>query len=144
MASGVKVAEETVEAYKAMKLQKTNNRYLIMSIDLAAGLIKVVASKEKMKDVDQEAEYNDFLAQLPSDSGRYCIVDLTIPQKNGAMKDILFLITWCPNEATTKSNILYTTSKRELLNKIREGMIDLQANDLSDLQYCELLVRGCK
>ncbi|XP_059146350.1 uncharacterized protein LOC131933797 [Physella acuta] len=144
MASGVKVSEDTVELYKAMKLRKTNNRYLIMYIDQTDGLIKVEYTKERDDSISQEDEFKEFLDRLPNDIGRYCIVDLTIPQKNGAMKDIMFLITWCPNNAPTKSHILYTTSKKALTDKIREGMTDIQANDLSDLVYSELLSKGCK
>ena len=40
-----------------------------------------------------------------------------------------------------KSNILYTTSKKALLDKVREGMVDIQANDLDDLEYKELMER---
>lgn len=94
MASGVKVSEDTVELYKAMKLRKTNNRYLIMYIDQTDGLIKVEYTKERDDSISQEDEFKEFLDRLPNDIGRYCIVDLTIPQKNGAMKDIMFLITW--------------------------------------------------
>ncbi|XP_055861992.1 uncharacterized protein LOC106079779 [Biomphalaria glabrata] len=144
MASGVKVADDTVELYKAMKLRKTNNRYLIMYIDQSDGLIKVEYTKERDGSISQEEEFKEFLDRLPSDVGRYCIVDLTIPQKNGALKDIMFLITWCPSGATTKSHIMYTTSKKALTDKIREGMTDIQANDLSDLDYRDLLDRGCK
>ena len=38
-----------------------------------------------------------------------------------------------------KSNILYTTSKKALLDRIREGMVDVQANDSDDLVYSEIL-----
>uniref|UniRef100_A0A0B7AIU1 ADF-H domain-containing protein n=1 Tax=Arion vulgaris TaxID=1028688 RepID=A0A0B7AIU1_9EUPU len=144
MASGVKVAEDTVETYRAMKLRKVNYRYLMMAIDQTDGMIKVVVTKEKNSGCSQEEEFNDFLEQLPLDVGRYCIIDLTIPQKNGAKKDILFLITWCPSGAPTKSHIVYTTSKKALMDKIREGMTEVQANDLSDLMYCEFLERGSK
>ncbi|BFZ04405.1 hypothetical protein BsWGS_07444 [Bradybaena similaris] len=144
MASGVKVSDDTVETYKAMKMRKLNVRYLMLAIDQTDGLIKVVFKKEKNSNLSQEEEFNEFLKELPSDDGRYCIVDLTIPQKNGALKDIMFIITWCPNGAPTKSHILYATSKKALMDKIREGMTDIQANDLSDLCYKELLDKGCK
>lgn len=94
MASGVKVDEETVNTYKAMKLRKLNYRYMMMAIDNSDGLIKVVEAKERDSGRSQEEEFNDFLDRLPLDIGRYCIIDLTIPQKNGAQKDIMFLITW--------------------------------------------------
>ena len=93
MASGVKVAQEAIDAYDQIKLKKLN-RYIILYIDEAAGMIKVEKVKEKDANIEQAAEYEDFRSQLPLDSGRYCIVDLTIPQKNGAMKDKLFIITW--------------------------------------------------
>ncbi|CAG5118091.1 unnamed protein product, partial [Candidula unifasciata] len=93
MASGVKVSDDTVETYKAMKLRKLNVRYLMLAIDQADGLIKVVNIKEKNTNLSQEEEFNEFLQELPSDVGRYCIVDLTIPQKNGALKDTMFIIT---------------------------------------------------
>ncbi|CAG5129572.1 unnamed protein product [Candidula unifasciata] len=141
--SGVKVDEETVNTYKAMKLRKVNYRYVMMGIE-ADGFIKVVLAKERNVNQSQEEEFNDFLQSLPQDIGRYCIIDLTIPQKNGAQKDIMFLITWCPSGAPTKSHIMYTTSKKALTDKIREGMTEIQANDLSDLVYSEFLERGCK
>uniref|UniRef100_A0A0B7AIR1 ADF-H domain-containing protein n=1 Tax=Arion vulgaris TaxID=1028688 RepID=A0A0B7AIR1_9EUPU len=144
MASGVKVADETVEIYKTIKLRKSNIRFLLLAIDQLDGLIKVEFKKEKDSNRSQEEEFNEFLQHLPSDDGRYCILDLTIPQKNGAQKETLFILTWCPPNASTKSNMLYATSKRALLDKIREGMIDMQANDLSDLVYQEFLEKGCK
>lgn len=144
MASGVKVADDTVETYKAMKLRKVNLRYLMMAIDQTDGLIKVVCTKERDTSRSQEEEFNDFLQELPLDVGRYCIIDLTIPQKNGALKDIMFMITWCPSGAPTKSHIVYTTSKKALTEKVREGMKEIQANDLSDLVYSEFLDKGCK
>lgn len=138
MASGVKVHQDCVDAYDDIKLKKTH-RYIILQIDEQEGLIKVACKKEKDASKGQEAEFEDFRSQLPMDSGRYCIIDLTCPQKNGAMKDKLFVITWCPDQASTKSNILYTTSKKALMEKIREGMVDIQANDLDDLEYANLL-----
>lgn len=94
MASGVKVSDDTVETYKAMKLMKLNIRFLMLAIDQVDGLIKVVCTKEKDESISQEEEYNKFIQQLPQDVGRYCIVDLTVPQKNGAQKDIMYIITW--------------------------------------------------
>ena len=91
MASGVKVAPETVEVYDAMKLKK-KHRYAMFHID--DGKVKVHSTKEKDADKTQEEEYQDFLDALPQDIGRYCIVDLAVPQKNGAIKDKLFIITW--------------------------------------------------
>merc|ERR1719244_2246087 len=136
MASGVKVADETVKAYEDMKLKKIF-RYTMLHID--DGKVKVLSSKEKDPNMTQEEEFDEFRAELPQDVGRYCIVDLAVPQKNGSIKDKLFIITWCPSNASMKSNILYTTSKKALLDKVREGMVDIQANDLDDLEYKELM-----
>lgn len=94
MASGVKVSDDCVEAYKSMKLRKGNIRYLLLAIDQTDGMIKVVSAKERDKCRTQEEEFNEFRDSLPLDVGRYCILDLTIPQKNGALKDIMFIITW--------------------------------------------------
>ncbi|BFZ18870.1 hypothetical protein BsWGS_21909 [Bradybaena similaris] len=144
MASGVKVDEDTVNTYNDMKLRKRKLRYFMMAIDNADGLIKVVECKERDGSRTQEQEFNDFIDQLPLDIGRYCIIDLTIPQKNGAQKDIMFLITWCPSNAPTKSHIMYTTSKKALVDKIREGFTEVQANGKEDLLYSEFLERGCR
>jgi len=141
MASGVKVAAETVQAYDDMKLKK-KHRYAMFHID--DGQVKVLTMVEKDASKSQEEEYQDFLQALPGDIGRYCIVDLAVPQKNGAVKDKLFIITWCPDNASTKSNILYTTSKKALLDKVREGLVDMQANDLDDLNYKELMEKHNK
>ena len=91
MASGVKVAEETVEAYEGMKLKK-KFRYAMLHID--DGKIKVLSTQEKDAEMSQEDEFTRFRSELPQDIGRYCIVDLAVPQKNGSVKDKLFIITW--------------------------------------------------
>ncbi|GFO09835.1 cofilin/actin-depolymerizing factor homolog [Plakobranchus ocellatus] len=143
MATGVTVADETVELYKSFKLRKTNYRFVVMFID-EDGLIKADLKIDKNKDLSQEEEYNKFLDLLPQNVGRYIMIDLNIPQKNGALKDIMFLVSWNPDGASMKSNMLYTASKKALTEKIREGMIDIQANDLSDISYQEVMVKGCK
>ncbi|KAH9525663.1 cofilin [Bulinus truncatus] len=139
MASGVKVDEDAVVAFKEMKLHK-KLRFMILYIEPSDGLIKVEYKEERNSGMSQEEEFNKFLARLPTDIGRYCILDLTIPQKNGALKDLMFLITWCPSGAPTKSHILYTTSKKALTDKIREGLTDIQANDLSDLESTPIFI----
>ena len=91
MFSGVKASNETVEAFEAMTIKK-KFRYTMLHID--EGKIKVLSRKEKSTCKSEQEEFSEFRADLPEDIGRYCIVDLAVPQKNGLVKNKLFIITW--------------------------------------------------
>lgn len=74
--AGIAITDEVVSAYNAMKLTK-NSGYLVFK--LSADLKSVVLDKTG----PANAQWTDFIKELPKDDGRYAVFDFSFKQEGG-------------------------------------------------------------
>jgi len=129
MASGVKVADDVRDKFEEIKKKKTM-RYLIIHIKGE----KVI---EVEKVGDRSKEYRDFLTDVmaagPKDC-RYGVFDYEYSHQcegttEASKKQKLILMAWCPDTATIKKKMLYSSSF-DALKKCLVGIAKcIQATD---------------
>merc|ERR1712194_933280 len=124
--TGVKVADECVEAWNDIKMKK-NMKYFVMMI------------KDKKQIViehrgEAEGTWEAFLAQLPEDQPRYGVFDVAYQTDDGRTQSKLVFINWSPDDkANVRDKMLYSGTKDAIKKKLTGCMKEVQANDLGDL-----------
>ncbi|KAH9598752.1 Actin-depolymerizing factor homology domain [Trypanosoma melophagium] len=130
--SGVSVADECVTALTDLRHKK--NRFVILHIvDQKSIAIKTVGSRE--------ATFEDFLNAIDKTTPCYAAFDFEYDTNEGK-RDKLILISWNPDTGAPRTKMLYSSS-RDALNAQTEGFQAIQANELSELEY-EDIVRKVK
>lgn len=133
MASGVGVADACKEAFDKIKTKK-EFRFVIFKI-----------KDEKRIEVEstgnRKATYDQFLRQLKVVNGtekecRYGLFDFEYAyQRQGTLegkKQRLLLISWCPDDASVKKKMLYSSSFYALKNSLVGVSKFIQATDDSE------------
>ncbi|CEL94944.1 unnamed protein product [Vitrella brassicaformis CCMP3155] len=124
---GVQTVDDCVTTYNNMKL-KHNHRYIIYSI-------KDNKTIEIEKQADKSKTYDDFLKELPEEEPRYAVVDVPYDTDDGRPQSKLVFFFWAPDTAKVKPKMVYASSK-DILKKKLEGLAkEIQANDVSELAY---------
>jgi cofilin len=146
-ASGVKVADECVDAYEAMK-QKRKYKYCIFK--LSDNLKHIVLDKafdnpgcEDKPTTSQD--YDPFWSYLQevqmNRDCRYACFDIRYVTSEGGHRNKLTFIVFCPDEANVKKKMLYASSKDELKNKLI-GALEIQASELDELMLSEVVAKA--
>jgi len=146
-ASGVKVNDQCVDAYEAMK-QKRIYKYCIfkLSDNMKEIVIDKVFDNPGCEDrPTAQSDYGPFwdylqAVQMNRDC-RYACFDIRYVTSEGGHRNKLTFIIFCPDEANIKKKMLYASSKDALKNKLI-GALEVQASDLNDL-LLEDLVKKC-
>jgi hypothetical protein len=138
MSSGISVAENCVLRYNELKLRHTM-RYIIYR--LSDDLSEIIVDKE----ADKTAKFDDFLieAKKVKDRGecRYAVYDVPF-EHGGLVKNKLLFILWAPEDAKVKQKMVYAASKDAIKRKLEGLAKELQATELSDLEW-EHVVEVC-
>mmetsp|Transcript_10643 Transcript_10643/g.30146 ORF Transcript_10643/g.30146 Transcript_10643/m.30146 type:complete len:147 (+) Transcript_10643:147-587(+) len=138
MASGVACAPECVEKYEQMKIKKAF-KYLIFKIEKGSVVVETEAKTEDMKDMDNQAIFDDMKGKFPKDEARYAIFDCPIIAKSGMETNKLIFIMWNSDDAPIKSKMLYASSKDAIRNKTKQGVDnEFQATDAGELDFKEV------
>ncbi|MCX4775363.1 hypothetical protein [Streptomyces sp. NBC_01264] len=83
-----------------------------------------------------------LLENLPADEPRFVAYDFTFTKAEGEGKRIkIALISWCPEGTKIKLKMVHSSSYT-LKNQLDGVGIYVQATDLSDVEYDELLSRA--
>lgn len=124
--SGVAINDECKSAFQDMQL-KHQTRYIMFKIENK----KTILIAEK---ADVSKTYDDFLASLPKNEPRYCLVDVEYITKSGADHTKMVFIFWCPDECAVKDKMLYASSKDTIKKTFSGIQCEIQANDFQDIE----------
>jgi len=145
-ASGVKVADECIDSYEAMK-QKRKYKYCIykLSDNMKEIVIDKVFDNPGCEDrPTTQSDYTPFWDYLQavqmSQDCRYACFDVRYVTSEGGHRNKLTFIVFCPDEANVKKKMLYASSKDALKNKLI-GCLEIQASDLDELVMPEVVAK---
>eukprot|EP00178_Gracilaria_changii_P012606 TRINITY_DN35685_c0_g1_i2.p1 TRINITY_DN35685_c0_g1~~TRINITY_DN35685_c0_g1_i2.p1 ORF type:complete len:140 (+),score=35.64 TRINITY_DN35685_c0_g1_i2:1-420(+) len=124
MASGVAVDDNCVSVWNQIKL---DHKYTWATFKIEKQEAIVVDKTGK------GGSYAEFVQNLPSDEGRYCIYDFPYKTKDGRNGNKLCFIVWAPDTAPIKSKMLYASSKDALKKKLQGIGVEIQATDFDEI-----------
>eukprot|EP00688_Stachyamoeba_lipophora_P001286 EW710721.1.p1 GENE.EW710721.1~~EW710721.1.p1 ORF type:complete len:140 (+),score=62.23 EW710721.1:14-433(+) len=127
MATGIAVDDNCIRRFNEMKLSKTC-KYLIFNMD--DKLSNIIVDREGAK----EATYEEFQSQLPADDCRYAVVDFGYEGPDGVRNKLIF-VNWAPDVAKIKRKMIFASSKVSLKDKLIGISFEVQATDLSEIDY---------
>ncbi|KAI9179163.1 cofilin [Blastocladiella emersonii ATCC 22665] len=135
MHSGVAVSSDSLAAFEELKMGH--------HATLAAALFKLDSflSSIVVDSVHSGLSYADFLALLPRDECRFCVVDFEFEAEPGMLRDKLVLIAWAPDAADVKDKVVYATSKNYFRNQLDGIIAEVQATSLHEAAHHEVLSR---
>merc|ERR1711976_291505 len=89
---------------------------------------------EVEKCVEPGVSYEEFVAQLPAKDCRYAVFDFkfSLGAAAGNREQLVFIV-WCPDTASVKKKMLYSTSKLHLKKKLVGITNKVQATEPSEL-----------
>lgn len=126
--SGVSVDDKCINAMKDMQLKKIKCRFIQMKIENK----KTVVIEKQAED----CSYDDFLAQLPEDEGRYVIFDYNVPCRadgTGGGPTLIF-IAWVPDTAKVHAKMIYASSLESVKQKLKGWAKFIQASGKDDIE----------
>ncbi|KEG14915.1 cofilin/actin depolymerizing factor [Trypanosoma grayi] len=126
--SGVSVSDECVTALTDLRHKKS--RYVILHIvDQKTIAVKEVGARN--------ATFQQLVDAIDKSSPCYAAFDFEYETDEGN-RDKLILISWNPDSGAPRTKMLYSSS-RDALNAPTEGFQPIQANDLSELDYNDVV-----
>ncbi|MFD3788749.1 actin-binding ADF family protein [Streptomyces cyaneofuscatus] len=133
MSSGVAVEDSVVKAFQELKTRKVNTVFYRLSDDLST----------IVPDYKGKLTYDEMLDQLPRGEPRFVVYDLEFSKGEGEGKrSKITLISWCPEGTPVKQRMVYSSSYNTLKNMLDSVQVYVQATDLSDMEYEELVSRA--
>ncbi|KAG0275144.1 cofilin [Linnemannia exigua] len=131
--SGVKVHQKCIDTFLELKLQKTH-KYIIYKITDDLNSVEVVKTSN-------EADYDTFLSELPSEDCRWAVYDFAFKTADGGDRNKIVFFSWSPDSAKIKPKMLYASSK-EGLRKVLNGLAaEIQGTDYDEVSYDTVLER---
>ena len=127
--------DECVTEYNNLKLQKKVRCIFFRMSDSAK---EIIVDSQYDRSDDRAADYEKFIGTLPRDDCRYVVFDFEFDTDGGLRNKILF-INWAPETSKIKSKMLYAASKDAFKKKLVGLSIEVQATDLSEVAYQEVL-----
>ncbi|KAI3620397.1 hypothetical protein CBS9595_002364 [Malassezia furfur] len=131
MSSGVKVNQDCLEQFQALKLGK-KIRYIIYT--LSPDNTEIVVAK-----TNESTNYDDFLAELPAAECRYAVYDFEYQKGDEGKRNKIVFVTWSPDESKVKQKMLYASSKDALRKALVGIAAEIQGTDLSEVSYDAVL-----
>ncbi|GJJ70144.1 cofilin [Entomortierella parvispora] len=130
--SGVSLQKGCVESFTELKLKKAH-KFIIYK--LSDDLKEIVVDKAV-----SAGTYDEFLAELPVDQCRYAVYDFDYTLPDGERNKIVFY-TWSPDDAKTRTKMVYSSSKDALRKALQGVAIEIQGTDLDEVAHDTVLER---
>jgi len=108
-----------------LELKRINAKFITYKIESGKIVTDIVGPAN--------AHFDDFIAQLPPNDGRYAVYDCDFTTGDGRDGNKLVSIAWIPDVAPVKKKMLYAGSKDALSSALVGIMVKLQATDASEL-----------
>ncbi|EPZ31425.1 Actin-binding, cofilin/tropomyosin type domain-containing protein [Rozella allomycis CSF55] len=132
--SGVTVHDDCVTIFQELKLKK---KYLYVIYKLTDDFKSIEVEKAVEK-----ADYNSFVNDLPSDDCRYAVYDFEFEKSaSEGMRNKICFYVWAPETSKVKQKMLYASSKDALRKKLVGVSTEIQATELSEVDYDVVLER---
>eukprot|EP00927_Polykrikos_kofoidii_P065211 TRINITY_DN609_c0_g1_i2.p1 TRINITY_DN609_c0_g1~~TRINITY_DN609_c0_g1_i2.p1 ORF type:complete len:139 (-),score=39.21 TRINITY_DN609_c0_g1_i2:69-485(-) len=126
--SGVTVADSVVEKFNEIKMKKTL-RFVTFKIENKKTIVPA-------DEGDMDKTWDDFVAVLPEEEPRYCLVEVEYESEDGRPQNKLTFVFWSNDEKVSiKNKMLYASSKDAIKKKFQGIMKEVQANDYGDLDF---------
>ncbi|RNF20579.1 cofilin/actin depolymerizing factor [Trypanosoma conorhini] len=126
--SGVSVSDECVKALTDLRHKKS--RYVILHIvDQKSIDVKTVG--------ERDADFQKFVDAIDKSIPCYAACDFEY-ETNEGKRDKLILVSWNPDSGAPRTKMLYSSS-RDALQAPTEGFQPIQANDVSGLDFEEIV-----
>ncbi|MEU9110116.1 actin depolymerization factor/cofilin-like domain-containing protein [Streptomyces xanthophaeus] len=133
MSSGVAVEDSVVKAFQELKTRKVNTVFYRLSDDFST----------IVPDYQGTLTYDEMLDQLPRDEPRFVVYDLEFSKSDGdGKRSKITLISWSPEGVKVKQRMVHSSSYNTLKNTLDGVQVYVQASDLSDMDYAELVSRA--
>ncbi|MFB6580511.1 actin-binding ADF family protein [Streptomyces sp. NPDC056402] len=133
MSSGTQVEDSVIDAFKELKTKKTNTVFYRLSDDLST----------IVPDYQGKLTHDELLEKLPRNEPRYVVYDLTYSKGEGEVqRGKIVLISWCPEGTKTQQRMVHSSSYNTLRSTLDGVHMYVQASDLSDVEYDELVARA--
>ncbi|GAB2560647.1 actin depolymerization factor/cofilin-like domain-containing protein [Dyella jejuensis] len=117
------VNDLVVTTFNNMKIKNTN-RYI--TYKFSDNLTEIIVDSQG----DRSASHDDFLAQLPDDDCRYAVEWFDYSNSTGSS---LIFFLWMPDDANTKSKMLYKINKDNLKRSLPGIKTEIQGSEKSDV-----------
>ncbi|EAN88777.1 putative cofilin/actin depolymerizing factor [Trypanosoma cruzi] len=130
--SGVVVSDECIKALTDLR-QKRCRYVMLHIIDQKNIAVKAVG--------ERDATFQQFVDSIDKSSPCYAAYDFEY-ETNDGKRDKLILVSWNPDSGLPRTKMLYSSS-RDALNAMTEGFQPIQANDVTELEF-EDIVRKVK
>jgi len=135
MSSGVAVNDEVVTKYQELKL---GHQHKFVIFKLSEDLKEVIFERVS----EPTASYESFVASLPADDCRYAVYDFAF-QAEGADRNKILFILWCPETAKIKSKMIYTSTKDSIRKKLVGIGSEIQATDRAEIAH-DVVLEKCR
>ncbi|WP_406326733.1 actin-binding ADF family protein [Streptomyces sp. NBC_00203] len=133
MSSGVAVEDSVIQAFQELKQRKVNTIFYRLNDDLSTII----------PDTKGTWTHDKLLDQLPKDGPRFVVYDLTFSKSEGeGQRSKIMLISWCPEGTPIKQRMVHSSSYNVLKSMLDSVQVYIQATDLSDVEYDELVSRA--
>ncbi|MFE2326891.1 actin-binding ADF family protein [Streptomyces sp. NPDC059385] len=133
MSSGTAVEDSVFKTFQELKTRKVNTVFYRLSDDLST----------IVPDSSGTWTHDELLENLPQDEPRFVAYDFAFTKDGGEGKrSKIALISWCPEGTKIKLKMLHSSSYNTLKSQLDGVGIYVQATDLSDVEYDELLSRA--
>ncbi|MEU8703159.1 actin depolymerization factor/cofilin-like domain-containing protein [Streptomyces sp. NPDC048680] len=133
MSSATTVEDSVVKAFQELKTGKVNTVFYRLSDDLST----------IVPDTAGTWTHDELLEKLPQAEPRFVAYDLTFTKSEGeSQRSKIVLISWCPEGTPIKQRMVHSSSYNVLKHTLDGAQTYVQATDLSDLEYDELVSRA--
>lgn len=131
--TGTRIADEVSTTFQELKARKSN--YVLYRLNDT--LDEVIVDKAGTAET-----YDAFLELLPGDEPRFVVYDLAFTKGDGAKRGKIVLISWCPEGTKIKLRMVHSSTYNQLRNQLDGVQVYVQATELSDVEYDELVSRA--
>ncbi|MET8276624.1 actin depolymerization factor/cofilin-like domain-containing protein [Streptomyces sp. NPDC005096] len=132
MSGGIPVEDSCIKAFHVLKSKRNVNTVIYRLSDN----LETVTT-----DFKGNLTHDELLEALPAAETRFVIYDLVFATADGTRKDKIVLISWCPEAAEIEQRVAHSTTRNTLRDLLDGVQAYVQATDLSDVEYDELVSR---
>jgi cofilin len=130
MASGVGVNDACMTEFQALK--KRAHKYIVFTLNKE--LTEVIVEK-----TSSEANYDDFLADLPETECRWVVYDFEFEKEGAGKRSKIVFLSWSPDDAKIKQKMLFASSRDALKRSLNGIAVEIQGTDFSEVAYESVL-----
>ena len=141
MKPGIHCSPEVLQYYTQL-FKKRSHRYLIFRIPSSSRMRKQSPLIEVEKAAPRNANFSDFVHDLPKAEARYAVYDFSYITPDWGVKDAILFIHWTPYEGShTRYRTTYALTKAAILGELRELSVvkDVEVTDAEDLLERKML-----